>query len=300
MKFSAWPGLAAPWNEVLEISRHLERTGWDGLYFADHFMPNQEDVSGPTQEGWTSVAALAALIPRVTIGTLVTGNTYRHPAVLAKMAAQVDIISGGRLVLGLGAAWQQNEHEKYGIEFGTVGWRMKRLEESVQIIRSLFANDRTDFAGKHYTITDAPLAPKPVQRPGPPILIGGGGEQVTLRIAATYADQWNVWGSPDTLARKGAVLEQHCEKVGRDPKTIHRSAQALLILTDDASVVERARERSRQPLLAGGVDEVVDTLGRYRDAGVDEFIVPNAGLGAFERQRETYDRFMQDVVTKLK
>ncbi|MDP2327797.1 MAG: TIGR03560 family F420-dependent LLM class oxidoreductase [Dehalococcoidia bacterium] len=300
MKFSAWPGLAAPWDEVLEISQHLERTGWQGLYFADHFMPNQEDVSGPTQEGWTSVAALAALIPRVTIGTLVTGNTYRHPAVLAKMAAQVDIISGGRLVLGLGAAWQQNEHEKYGIEFGTVGWRMKRLEESVQIIRSLFANDRTDFTGKHYTITDAPLAPKPVQRPGPPILIGGGGEQVTLRIAATYANQWNVWGSPETLARKGAVLEQHCEKVGRDPKTIHRSAQALLILTDDASVVERARERSRQPLLAGGVDEVVDTLGRYRDAGVDEFIVPNAGLGALERQRETYDRFMQDVVTKLK
>lgn len=300
MRFAAWPGLAAPWAEVLEISRHLERTGWDGLYFADHFMPNQDDVSGPTQEGWTSVAAIAALVPRLRIGTLVTGNTYRHPAVLAKMAAQVDIISGGRLVLGLGAAWQQNEHEKYGIEFGTVGWRMKRLEESVQIVKSLFTNERTTFAGKHYTITDAPLAPKPVQAGGPPLLIGGGGEQVTLRIAATYADEWNVWGSPGTLARKGAVLEQHCEKVGRDPATIRRSAQAILVLSDDAELVARARERSRQPLLAGGVDEVVDTLGQYAEAGVDEYIVPNAGLGSLDRQRETYDRFMRDVVSQLK
>ncbi|MDA0270107.1 MAG: TIGR03560 family F420-dependent LLM class oxidoreductase [Chloroflexi bacterium] len=300
MKFAAWPGLAAPWAEVVEISQHLERTGWDGLYYADHFMPNQEDVSGPTQECWTSVSAIAALVPRVRIGTLVTGNTYRHPAVLAKMAAQVDIVSGGRLVFGLGAAWQQNEHEKFGIEFGTVGWRMKRMEESVQIIKSMFANDRTTFAGKHYTVTDAPLVPKPIQRPGPPLLIGGGGEQVTLRIAAKYADEWNVWGSPSTLARKGAVLEQHCEKVGRDPKTIRRSCQALVMLSDDASAVAQARERSRQPMLSGSVDEVVETLGQYREAGVDEFIVPAAGLGSFERLRETYDRLMQDVVPQLR
>src|SRR5690606_14541808 len=115
MKFSAWPNLSWAWDDFVEMCRHLEQSGWDGLWVADHFMPNQPDNTGPTGEGWTALAAIAALVPRVRIGTLVTGNTYRHPAVVAKMAAQVDIISGGRLVMGLGAGWQENEHEAYGI-----------------------------------------------------------------------------------------------------------------------------------------------------------------------------------------
>ena len=219
MKFSAWPGSATKWESLLDLCQHVERTGWDGLWIADHFMPNQEDTSGPTQEAWTLLAAIAAVVPRVRIGTLVTGNTYRHPTVLAKQAAQVDVISGGRLVLGLGAAWQQNEHEAYGIDFHTVGERMRRLEEAVQIIRSLFEHDQTTFEGRYYRVKNAPLNPKPVRRPRPPILIGGGGEKVTMRIAAQYADEWNVWGTPEVLAQKGKVLEQHCADLGRDPPT---------------------------------------------------------------------------------
>src|SRR5688500_6671732 len=129
MRFSVWPSPNSPWSDILDSARHAEATGWDGVWFADHFMPNQEDTSGPTLEAWTVIAGLAASVPRVRIGTLVTGNTYRHPAVLAKMAAGVDIISNGRLVLGIGSGWQENEHAAYGIPFYTVGSRLRRLAE---------------------------------------------------------------------------------------------------------------------------------------------------------------------------
>ncbi len=295
MKFSAWPGLTGPYDRLIELCQHVERTGWDGIWIADHFMPNQEDNSGPTGEIWTNLAAIAVNVPRVRIGTLVVGNTYRHPPVVAKMAAQVDIISGGRLVLGMGAGWQENEHEAYGIPYHTVGGRLRRLEESVQIIRGLLREERTTFEGRFYTVKDAPLAPKPV---GPvPILIGGGGEQVTLRITAQYADEWNTWGSPNTLARKGAVLEQHCEDIGRNPAEIRRSAQALLTISNDPAEVERARGIGR-PTLAGSVDEIVDTLGKYQEAKVDEFIVPQAGLG--DRAQEVFDQFIEDIAPQLR
>jgi alkanesulfonate monooxygenase SsuD/methylene tetrahydromethanopterin reductase-like flavin-dependent oxidoreductase (luciferase family) len=177
MKFSAWPNQPGEWRTLRDFAGHIEQSGWDGLWIADHFIPNQEDNSGPVGEAWTTIGALAAVVPRIRLGTMVAGNTYRHPAVLAKMAAQVDEISGGRLVFGIGAAWQQNEHEAYGIPLHTVGGRLRRLEEAVQIICSLFENEQTDFAGKFYQITNAPLSPKPVQRPRPPLLIGGGGEK---------------------------------------------------------------------------------------------------------------------------
>ncbi|MGH2603661.1 MAG: LLM class flavin-dependent oxidoreductase, partial [Dehalococcoidia bacterium] len=189
MRFSFWPAAGNPWNELVETCRHAEATGWDGIWFADHFMPNAADTSAPVAEVMTTLAGLAACVPRVRLGSLVVGNTYRSPAVLAKMAANVDIISGGRLILGLGAGWQENEHDAYGIPFYTIGGRLRRLEEAVQIVKSLVANDNTTFEGRYYQIVDAPLAPKPVQRPLP-LLIGGGGEQVTMRIAAQYADEW--------------------------------------------------------------------------------------------------------------
>ncbi|MGE3960956.1 MAG: TIGR03560 family F420-dependent LLM class oxidoreductase [Dehalococcoidia bacterium] len=297
MKFAAWLNLAVSWEAVLDQARHVEATGWDGIYLADHFMPNAADNSGPTQECWTSMAAIAASTSRVRIGSLVSGNTYRHPALLAKMAAQVDIISNGRLVLGLGAGWQENEHQAYGIDYHTLGGRMRRLEESAEIIKSLFQNTRTDFHGRAYTITDAPLAPKPVQAGGPPLLIGGGGEQRTLRIAARFADEWNVWGSPETLARKGEVLARHCEEIGRDPATIRHSCQAMVTLSDDPQVVEAARQPGR-PVLAGNAAEIVDALGRYAEAGVDEFIVPNFNFG--RASKDVYDRLMSDVIPQLR
>ena len=294
MRFSVWPGAGNSWTELLDLCRNAEATGWDGIWFADHFMPNAANVSPPNAEAWTTIAALAATVPRVRIGTLVTGNTYRHPAVLAKMAAQVDQISGGRTILGLGAGWQENEHTAYGIPFYTVPERLKRMEEAVQLIRSLFSQERTTFQGKFYQLQDAPLEPKPVQQPMP-ILIGGGGEKVTMRIAAQYADEWNVWGTPATLRQKSAVLDQHCERQGRDPKTIKRSAQALLFLGDEPEVQERARNAGTRPVIAGGVEQVQATIREYQDLGLDELIIPDFSLGRGERKMAVLDRFIKEV-----
>ena len=187
MRFSLWPNAGIPWDELVDLCRHAERTGWDGIWFADHFMPNAADVSGPTAEAWTTIAGLAAAVPRVRIGTLVLGNTYRHPAVVANMAATVDRISGGRLVLGVGAGWQVNEHEQYGITLPPVRERLDRFEEAVQVLRGLLTRDRFSFAGEHYTITDYTGQPVPVQRPHPPFFIGGGGRR-TLTLAGREAD----------------------------------------------------------------------------------------------------------------
>lgn len=293
MRFSVWPGPGNPWESTLALARHAEATGWDGIWYADHFMPNTPTAEGPTNESWTTIAALAAAVPRLRIGTLVTGNTYRHPAVLAKMAAGVDIISGGRLVLGLGAGWQENEHRAYGIEFSTVGGRLRRLEEACQIIRSLFENPRTTFRGRYYQLEDAPLEPKPVQA-HVPLLIGGGGEKVTLRITAKYADEWNIWGTPQMLRDKMAVLDRHCEAVGRDPATITRTAVALLMLTDDQDAVQRARASGR-PVVAGNVEQVRETIAEYQAAGVGEFIVPDFTLGTGEARLAVLDTFINEV-----
>ena len=295
MRYSFWPGPNNSWEDTLAIAQHAERTGWDGIWYADHFMPNAEDTSGPTSECWTTLAALAVAVPRVRLGSLVVGNMYRHPAVLAKMAANVDVISGGRLVLGLGSGWQQNEHEAYGIPFSTVGGRLRRLEEACQVIKGLFEQEKTTFAGKFYTLTNAPLAPKPAQRPLP-LLIGGGGEQKTMRIAARYANEWNVWGTPAVLRQKMAVLAERCREEGRNPAEIKRSANALLVLSDDPAVVERVRGTGR-PIVGGTVAQVAETLREYRDAGVDELIIGDFNLPRDAAQKTAImDRFLHEAV----
>jgi len=296
MKFSIWPGTAAPHRYLVELAQHAEQSGWDGVWVADHFMPNRDDDNtGPTAEVWTTLAALAAVVPRVRLGTLVTGNTYRHPAVLAKQAAQVDIISDGRLVLGLGAGWQENEHRAYGIEYSTVGGRMRRLEEAVQIINSLFNNEHTDFDGRYYQRSNAPPAAKSPREGGPPLLIGGGGEKVTMRIAAQYADEWNVWGTPDLLAAKGEVLERHASNLDRDIGEIKRSAQAIVVHSDDEAVVKQALEGGGRQMIAGNSEQLQEQMQAYIDAGVDEFIMPNFNLGRNPEAIEAYDRFIEEV-----
>ena len=292
MRFSIWPSPASPWSETLATVQHAEATGWDGAWYADHFMPNAADNSGPTSECWTTLAALAVAVPRIRIGPLVTGNTYRHPAVLAKMAANVQEISGGRLVLGLGAGWQENEHAAYGIEFSTIGGRLGRLEEACAAIKGLLESERTNLAARYYTLTDAPLAPKPP--PPIPLLHGGGGEKRTLRIAAKYADEWNVWGTPALLRQKQEVLDQHCESLGRDPKAIQRSCQAMLTITDDEELVKRISAGGR-PVIAGNVARVREIIAEYRDAGLDEIIIPDWNLGPRERRFATMDQFIKEV-----
>jgi F420-dependent oxidoreductase-like protein len=299
MRFGFWPGPNNSWNDTLALAKHAEAGGWHGVWYADHFMPNAEDTSGPTSECWTTLAALAASVPRIRLGALVTGNTYRHPAVLAKMAANVDNISGGRCVLGLGAGWQENEHRAYGIEFSTLGGRMSRLEEACQVVTGLFSNEKTTFAGKYYQLTDAPLAPKPVQKPLP-LLIGGGGEQRTLRIAAKYANEWNVWGTPEVLKHKGGTLDRYCEEIGRDPRTIAHSAQGLLVLTDDAAMVERMKAAGR-PVIGGNGPQVRALVEQYAEAGVDELIIPDFNLGRTAADKmAVMDRFASEVMAHFR
>jgi F420-dependent oxidoreductase-like protein len=305
MRFGLFTGLySATWNAVADLWRHAAATGWDAACVTDHFMPNTPERAGDTMECWTTLSALAALVPRLRVGTIVSGNTYRHPAVLAKMAAQVDHIAGGRLICGIGAAWQQNEHEAYGIPFYTVAERLARLDEACQVLKALWTQERTTFKGRYYQLSDAPLEPKPVQRPYPELMIGGGGEKVTLRIAARHADHWNVWGGPLTLARKNAILDGHCREAGRDPKAITRSANMALLITDDRGEADRLRAAlakrfnmpealARDTALAGSVGEIRDTLGRLAEAGVGMLWIPTMFLP--RDPRPLLDRFMQEI-----
>ena len=303
MRFGFWAGASNPWAEVLTVARHAERTGWDRIWFADHFMPNKpvgEDASDElVHESWTTLAAFASRIPRVRMGHMVSGNTYRHPTVTAKMAAQIDIISGGRFVLGLGAAWQENEHHAYGIHFGTLKERMNRFEEACQLITEMFRYEKTNFSGEHYRLVDAPLEPKPIQTPLP-LMIGGGGERRTLRIAAQYANEWNVWGTPETLIHKQSVLDGHCADVGRDPAEIERSACLLLMMTENEEILGPVRASGR-PVLGGSNDEIKRTVQAYIDAGVDELIIPDFTLGSNAFQRtEQMDRFIEEIAPEFR
>ena len=261
MRFSFWTGNGQTWQDTLEGCRYAESTGWDGIWYAAHFMPNEENVDQPIHEAWSILAAIAASVPRVRIGPLVAGNTYRNPALTAKIAATVDHISGGRVVLGLGAGWQENEHEKYGFEFSTVKGRLDRLDEAVEIVTSLLSNNRTNYQGDHYTILDAPLDPKPVQTKIP-LMIGGGGRKRTLRTAAIHADEWNYCGMPSDIAELCQVLDAHCDDVGRDPTEIERSACALMFIADNEEKLERFRDTDfGRATIVGTPTEVIDIVG---------------------------------------
>ena len=213
-------------DELRALWRLADEAGFDSCWVMDHFATLGPRDDGPIFETWTMLAAMAQLTTHTRIGCAVVGNTYRHPAVLAKMAVTVDHLSHGRLEFGLGAGWAENEHEMLGLEFGSKNDRADRLEESVQVIRALWTQPRTTFEGQHYRLREAVAEPKPVQQPYPPIWIGGSGPKRTLRITAQYADVWNAaGGSPEEVAASSAILDQHCADVGRDPGQIRRSVQ---------------------------------------------------------------------------
>jgi F420-dependent oxidoreductase-like protein len=298
MRFSIWPSAAQPWDDIRDTAAHCEQTGWDAVYFADHFMPNgpgPDALDGDTLECWSVIAALAASVPRIWLAPLVTSVTFRHPAVLAKIAAAVDQVSHGRLTLGVGAGWQQNEHASYGIALGTARERLDRFEEAVQILRSMLSQPRTTFPGQYFRLQDAPNQPAPVQG-RMPLLIGGRGERRTMLIAARHADEWNSWTTPELLAHKVSVLRAHCEQVGRDPREIRVSTQALLYLsTDQEWLRDRRQPEPGWPVIVGTPGEVADIVARYREAGADELIIPDSTLGSMARKKDTCDLFMQEV-----
>jgi F420-dependent oxidoreductase-like protein len=303
VRFSLWPSSSQPYAEFVEVARHAESTGWDGLFVADHFMGSGttpvQPADQPMLEAGSLAAALAAAVPRVTIGTLVYGNTYRHPAVLANMAATVDHVSGGRFRLGIGAGWQENEHEQYGIELPPVRERIDRFEEALQVIRGLLRQPTTTFAGTHYQLTDALCEPKPVQAELP-ILVGAAGERRMLGIVARYADEWNCWGTPETFAHKSGVLDQRCEEAGRDPASIVRTTQALVFLTDEDSAADEIIGRMPRAAIGGTPKRIADIVGHYADAGLDELIVPDFTFGPLGQKLELMDHLATEVFPQFR
>jgi F420-dependent oxidoreductase-like protein len=254
-------------------------------------------------EGWTALAALAQATSRVRLGILVSGNTYRHPAVLAKMATTVDHISGGRLEFGIGGAWHTYEHQAFAIPFHTVRERLERLDEAVQVIRLLWTQPRSTFQGRYYQLDQPPYNPASVQQPHPPIVIGGGGEKRTLRTVARYADAANVSGTPEEVQHKYEVLEQHCKDVGRDYSSIRRTIQAPLFLNEDPAFQQRvvqglislrggSEDDARRSVLMGSLDEVKAGVQAFVAAGVEEII-----LAQFPRfHRDSLLRFSREVI----
>ncbi|GIE28239.1 luciferase-like hypothetical protein [Actinoplanes italicus] len=289
MRLSIWPSAAQPYADMLEVARHAAGTGWDGVWVADHFMPNlpagvRPDT--PVLEAGSLVAALGAAVPRVRVGTLVYGNTYRHPAVVANMAATVDHITGGRFVLGVGAGWQVNEHEQYGIELPPVKQLLDRFVEALQVLHGLLRTPATTFHGDYYQLTDAVCEPKPVQDPLP-IMIGAKGEKRMLRVVAEYADQWNTWGLPELITHKSRVLDEHCATVGRDPKAIARTAQALVVVDGPVPGDLTA------PVYGGTLAKVAQTVEAYRELGLDELIIPDGLLGTGPARLRALDTILK-------
>jgi alkanesulfonate monooxygenase SsuD/methylene tetrahydromethanopterin reductase-like flavin-dependent oxidoreductase (luciferase family) len=291
MRLSLWPNAQQPWPELLEEVRHAEATGWDAVYVADHFMGDGASFGAPDTpnlEAMALVAALGASTERVRVGPLVLGNTYRHPAVVANWAATVDRLTGGRLVLGVGAGWQQNEHDQYGIELPAPGERLDRFEEACRVLHALLREPVADLVGQHYVLSEARCEPKPVQNPLP-LLIGGKGNRM-LGIVARHADAWNMWGLPELIAARSQVLERHCERIDRDPATIWRSTQALVMVTDDRARADAFRDAvAPRAAYAGPAEGFAELVERWRAVGVDEVVVPDGALGTGSARLERLD-----------
>lgn len=287
------------WDEMRDAALLAEEAGWDVLMTWDHFVPLMGDVTGPNLEGWQILAAFAAITKKPQIGMLVSGNTYRHPAVLANMATTLDNISNGRAVLGIGAAWNEHEHKMYGIDFDTAPIRLAKLREATRIIRGLLDTGTVTYEGTYYKLENATLGTRPIQK-RLPILVGGGGEQVTLKITARYADWWHGFGTADVIKHKLDVLKKHCEDVGRDYNEIAPTAGGSILVRDDLNTVDkRMREVSKRnkveapnrPAVLGSPDEIAKKLLEYHRNGVKGFLF---GMSP-PYDRETIERTMTEV-----
>jgi F420-dependent oxidoreductase-like protein len=290
-----------------EAWRLIDDLGYDTAWTFDHFFPILSDPSGPCFEGWIALAALAAETSRVKVGVLVTGNTYRHPAVLAKMGATLDHTSGGRLMMGIGAAWFEMEHAAYGIPFHTTSERIARLDEAAQVIKLLWAEKQSNFDGRYYKLKDAYCEPKPLQRPRPPIVIGGAGEKLLLRVAAKHADVWNTFGPPEVFRHKIGVLREHCRAVGRNPNEIEISWAGTTLVTESAqekeALVRRLSEAFGRPpeeveagLLVGPASYISDRIHQFIEVGVTHFIL----IAPAPYNRNTLRQFAERVMPEFR
>ncbi len=280
--------------ELVELWRHIEALGFEWISIWDHFYAADGTGDPHCLEAVAAHAALAATTDTVRCGSLVYSAGYRHPAVLANAMATIDQLSGGRVTLGLGGGWSQIEYDAYGIPYGSPGYRLRLLRESIQCVRGLLTEDTTTFAGEFFTLTDARCEPKPDQA-RLPIWVGGGGEKVTLRIAAEFADGWNIpFVAPEEWARKSGVLSEHCVAVGRDPGEVTRSVNVGMALDDDDLRAQfgTIAEFVRPGVLVGAGAEVVDRVGAYVDRGAEWVIL--ALRSPFDRAG--LERFAADVL----
>jgi F420-dependent oxidoreductase-like protein len=246
-----------PWPELVERWQLFEALGFDSAWDCDHFVQPSRP-GGPYFEAWTLLAGLAAVTRRIRVGVLVSSNTFRHPALLAKQAVTLDHISNGRLDLGLGAGWYEPEHPMFGLELWPPKERVDRFEEAVELIDRWLSAETTSYSGKYYQLNDAPTRPKPVQQPRPPLVLGGHRPRM-LRIIARYADTWNSFGTVGEMRERNARLDEACASLGRDPASIVRSLYgwAARLPSDPWASVEAFR----------------DMVGHYSEAGVNEFLI---------------------------
>lgn len=273
------------YEEIVSVWKKAEEVGFDSAFAFDHFMPIMgADIDGPCLEGWTLLAALAAETQRMQIGLLVTGNTYRNPALLAKMATTVDHISNGRVILGIGAGWFEEEHVAYDFPFYTARERAERLDEALQVIIKLWTEDHPSFDGKYYDLRNAPFAPKNVQKPHPPILIGGQGKKWIVPLVGRYAQHWNapVGLTPDDIRERIEIIKAECKRVGREPCDVEVSAFLVLYSVTDVPLAApvmglaarlMTNERIARGLLAGSAKQITEKIQTYVDAGATQIIM---------------------------
>ncbi|HXC53216.1 MAG TPA: TIGR03560 family F420-dependent LLM class oxidoreductase [Candidatus Limnocylindrales bacterium] len=276
------------WRELHDTWVAADSWGYDSLWLFDHFYPIFSDPDGPCHEGWTLLAALAHATRLARIGHLVTGNTYRNPCVLAKMAVSVDHISAGRLNLGLGAGWYELEHDSFGIEYPPIPRRLGALDESCRILKGMLRGERISLDGNHYRVRDAHAEPGPVQAGGPPLMIGGAGRKVLLRIVAEHADMWNSFGTPAQMKELIDVIRDHGDRLGRDTDAIEKSVALPLCYstnsdrqTSACSTLARAYglspEQARERIMIGSKDECLEQVRSYLAVGVTHFIFLSFG-----------------------
>ena len=268
------------WARTRERWQLFERLGFDSVWVCDHFVqPSRPD--GPYLEAWTLLAALAACTHRIRIGVLVSSNTFRHPALLAKQAVTVDHVSSGRLELGLGAGWYEPEHCTYGLDFPPRRELVDRFEEAVQVVDSLLRNEFTTFQGGYYRLRDAAFRPGPLQQPRPPLTLGAHRPRM-LRIVARYADTWNSHGTTEEIRSRNAILDEACAEIGRDPAAVVRSLYYWVPRSAD------------DPW--SSTDAFLDVVGRYREVGIEEFIIDHPR----DEQLDLLERIAADVIPRLR
>jgi F420-dependent oxidoreductase-like protein len=284
-----------------------ERLGFDSFWVMDHF--HQIEVVGrqeePMLEGWTAISVLAGMTSKLRLGTMVTGNIYRYPSILAKIGATLDVLSKGRLILGIGAGWNEQESRAYGIAFPSTKERLERLDEAVQLIKKMWTEERASFQGKYYKLENALCNPKPVQKPHPLILIGGSGEKRLLRTVAKYGDACNLFGSPATVKRKLDILREHCQEMGRDYESILKTKLTRVAISEDEVTVKSAIERMskllppgvpmNESVIYGTPEEVIDRVREFAAVGVQYLISSYGG----ERELAQLKLFGEKVLPKI-